>query len=54
MSKNELIDIRMAELEAFVANAGQRGVTAEMKAKLEALSKAIEAVRQQVVIEDMN
>ncbi|MCB0063482.1 MAG: hypothetical protein KDE19_15275 [Caldilineaceae bacterium] len=52
MSKNELIDIRMAELEAFTANAGQKGVSREMKAKLEELSKAIAAVRTQVLIED--
>lgn len=54
MSKNEMIDIQAAMMEAFVANAGQKGVTAEMKAKLEALSKALEAVRLQVLIDDMN
>jgi len=53
MSKNELIDIRMAEQEAFVVMAGQKGVTKEMKAKLDELSKMIAEVRKQVVIEDM-
>lgn len=54
MSKNELIDIRMAELEAFVANAGQKGVTKEMADLLKALDKAAAAVRQRIVVEDMN
>lgn len=53
MSKNELIDIRMAELEAFVSNAGQRGVTQEMRKHLADLQKALASVRQQVVVEDM-
>lgn len=53
MSKNELIDIRMAEQEAFVVMAGQKGVTKEMKARLDELSKMIAEVRKQVVIEDM-
>ena len=53
MSKNELIDIRMAELEAFTANAGQKGVTQEMRQRLAELERALAAVRQQVVVEDM-